>query len=113
EQEKEGTTFERDHHLRAAARADPRRAVALVEKLPEGDQKNYTRLAVIDLLLEDEEAARHSLSKGVGGGGPDRQHDCSPSRHYNPQGGGSRGAPNNLRLSRIRVSRIWSGPRGG
>lgn len=47
----------RMEHLRAAALADPRRAVSLVEALPEGGNKDYLLLDVVNMLLAEGDAA--------------------------------------------------------
>jgi hypothetical protein len=49
--------FTRSPHLRTAALADPRRAVALVEALAEGRNKDYVREKVVNMMLAEGEAA--------------------------------------------------------
>jgi uncharacterized GH25 family protein len=43
----------RSTHLSAAALVEPRRAAALVEKLPEGESKEHARLNVVNMLLAE------------------------------------------------------------
>jgi len=54
---KPSLNFNRFPHLQAAALADPRRAVALVEEMPESGRKEVQREYVADLLLAEGDAA--------------------------------------------------------
>jgi uncharacterized GH25 family protein len=48
-------------HLRAAALADPRRAVVLIEALPEEANKDYLRLTVVNMLVAEGDTAWKSV----------------------------------------------------
>ena len=52
--------------LKAAAIADPRRAVALVEALPAGQARDRVRLSVVDMLLAEGEGVWRAVHHTVG-----------------------------------------------
>jgi hypothetical protein len=59
-------TYGEPDHLLAAALADPRRAAALVEKLPDGKRKEFFRERVAGLLLRDGEALWQRVHSALG-----------------------------------------------
>jgi hypothetical protein len=63
--------FTRHTHLNAAALANPRRAVELVENLPKGPDFDYVREGVIGWLLREADTIRSGVLGASGLGDPD------------------------------------------
>jgi hypothetical protein len=58
--------FSRPNHFLTAAIGDPRRAVALVEKLPDDQNKDYVCESVVNMLIADGESVWRAVHRALG-----------------------------------------------
>jgi hypothetical protein len=73
ERTRDGQQFACNTHFMAAAVADPRRAVELLEKLPKGENSDYTRQSVIGWLIKEGDDIGRGLLSAAGMGDPDEE----------------------------------------